>query len=98
MDRMKKILTSPITKKKSVVTSSRYFGVPLEELTRREETAIPQLVQKICVFIQTHGKDHGQREAYLPKTIHKGCRFVLQVLLDSPLSAFYGLLLLRVEP
>ena len=49
MERMKKILTSPINKKKSVVTL-RYFGVPLEELARREGSTIPQLVQKICIF------------------------------------------------
>ena len=55
MERMKKILTSPINKKKSVVTS-RYFGVPLEELSRREGSTIPQLVQKICIFIQNQGE------------------------------------------
>ena len=55
MDRMKKILSSPITKKRTLATN-RYFGVPLEELIKREGTTVPQIVQKVCAYIYQHGK------------------------------------------
>lgn len=54
MDRMKKILSSPITKKRAL-SSSRYFGVPLEDVIKREGRLVPFLVEKICTYIQENG-------------------------------------------
>ena len=78
MDKMKKILSSPITRKKNVSSqptttttstmspssssslspskTGRYFGIPLEEILRREGTGVPHLVQRICYYIQHYGQ------------------------------------------
>ena len=55
MDKMKKILSSPISRKKAVFTG-RYFGVHLEDLAKREGDTIPIIVRKVCNFIQSHGE------------------------------------------
>ncbi len=54
MDRMRKILNSPSSKKKNV--GGKYYGVPLEEIVRREGNSVPNAVQRICNFIQNNGK------------------------------------------
>ena len=63
MDKMKKILGSPMTKKRSMATSSpsagqigKYFGIALEEITRREGSHIPHLVTRVCKYIKEYGK------------------------------------------
>ena len=64
MDKMKKLLSSPITRKKVVPNANRYFGIHLEELARKESEpdGIPVLIKKICNFIINNGKsiyNHG---------------------------------------
>lgn len=54
MDRMKKVLSSPITKKRNV-PFGQYFGIPLEELVNKEGTLIPHLVTQVCKHITKMG-------------------------------------------
>ncbi|CAH1794835.1 unnamed protein product [Owenia fusiformis] len=58
MDKMKKILSSPMAKKKS--NGNKIFGVPLEELVRRapEDCRVPVIVKTIVDFISQHGIGH----------------------------------------
>ena len=58
MDKMKKILSSPMSRKK--VTNGapcRVFGVPLDELLPKGTDTgppVPNIVSKICTFIKNH--------------------------------------------
>ena len=57
MDKVKKILSSPITRKKNVPNPNRYFGVPLEDVIKRENHTdqVPFIVKKICAYILNNG-------------------------------------------
>ncbi|KAI0239940.1 Protein FAM13A [Lamellibrachia satsuma] len=55
LERMKKILGSPLGSRKKATTQQQYFGVPLEALLRREDTRIPHLVSKICEYVLRNG-------------------------------------------
>ncbi|XP_070545204.1 protein FAM13A-like isoform X4 [Ptychodera flava] len=57
-DKMMKILSSPLTKKK---INNKIFGVPLEELCRKGrdgEVHIPLIITKVVEFINNHGIGH----------------------------------------
>lgn len=61
MAKMKKMIRSPISKRKQEGNSSpKTFGVSLEELLKRntEESDIPKVVERITDFIKCHGIRH----------------------------------------
>ena len=81
MDKVKKILSSPMSKRKNQsqppspsspsghsnglsptqarALAVRYFGVPLDDIVRREGTEVPRLVSKVCAYIMKHGRYLG---------------------------------------
>ncbi|XP_013391568.1 protein FAM13B isoform X1 [Lingula anatina] len=58
MDKMKKLLSSPLSKRKTTNGSpNKTFGLPLEDLITKDQE-IPFVVRKICEFIRMHGIGH----------------------------------------
>ncbi|XP_074647451.1 protein FAM13A-like isoform X2 [Tubulanus polymorphus] len=55
MDRMKKILKSPLSNRKHLdVSSAKVFGIHLHELVKTGAESVPQIAQTICEYIIKH--------------------------------------------
>ena len=85
LERMKKILGSPLgSRKKSATQQQQYFGTPLDTLLRREDGRIPHLVSKICDYVLTNGAFLTIRCACVRSCLVFGSlRFILLLLLSG---------------
>ncbi|XP_062511693.1 uncharacterized protein LOC134187556 isoform X2 [Corticium candelabrum] len=59
MSRVKKVISSPLGRKRQSAGAKRMFGLPLDEVMRDAApgAVVPRLVVKICEFIEQEGMD-----------------------------------------
>ncbi|XP_021354807.1 protein FAM13B-like isoform X3 [Mizuhopecten yessoensis] len=60
MDKVRKLLQSPGSRRKIIPNARKTFGVPLDELVQQAPTGstVPFLVTRLCEHIQSKGFDH----------------------------------------
>ena len=56
MDKMRKLLNSPLSRRRQAPPPPAYIGATLDELSRRENCPVPKLVTKVCSFIHENGE------------------------------------------
>ncbi|XP_042902655.1 protein FAM13A [Parasteatoda tepidariorum] len=60
IDKMRKFLSSPLTRKKTPTSQCKTFGTPLEILLQRcpSEYSVPFIITRLCQYIQASGFTH----------------------------------------